>query len=323
MIYKEVAIEPAYLSNWDRVRLLVSQFGLDYGRLISDFPSDKWRFLVWRSCANCLPVDRNKIVEYLNSSDAKLINNRRDFREAKTWIENAKRENASLKPFHLVVTCDKHEGIPEFVQGDELHDNGERWKPEMDEIIPRRADDMANIAKELLFRASEVAFIDPNYEPDRSFNKPLQQFIAHAVQGGRPVRMEYHLKDDSSDEYFTGKLKEMLLRGWLRLPQGYGIKFIRWKSFNWPSRDKMHPRYIMTDLGGLSFDYGLDEGNDGETTDVHILAKKGEICKRRLLEFCATSTTYEYGDGFEYTCQGVFKLEIANGEFRRMGLLPI
>ena len=45
MIYKEIAIEPAYLSNWDRVRLLVGQFGLDYGRLISDFPYGKWRWV--------------------------------------------------------------------------------------------------------------------------------------------------------------------------------------------------------------------------------------------------------------------------------------
>ena len=34
----------------------------------------------------------------------------------------------------------------------------------------------------------------------------------------------------------------------------------------------MHARYILTDVAGLSFDYGLDTGKAGQTTDVKLLA---------------------------------------------------
>lgn len=36
-------------------------------------------------------------------------------------------------------------------------------------------------------------------------------------------------------------------------------------------RGRGHNRYILTDLGGVSFSHGLDTGRDGETDDIHRL----------------------------------------------------
>jgi hypothetical protein len=135
--------------------------------------------------------------------------------------------------------------------------------------------------------------------------------------------MEYHFEKDSTEEFFSGKLKEMHRTGMLSAPQFCGLKFIRWKSFNLLPRDAMHPRYILTDLGGLSYDYGLSEGNEGEKTDIHIITKGGQIYKTRSSEFCATSTSFEFVDGFEFAREGVFKLMIMDGQFARVGTNPI
>jgi hypothetical protein len=35
--------------------------------------------------------------------------------------------------------------------------------------------------------------------------------------------------------------------------------------------EKLHNRYILTDLGGVAFGVGLDEGDDGETDDLTLM----------------------------------------------------
>jgi hypothetical protein len=38
-----------------------------------------------------------------------------------------------------------------------------------------------------------------------------------------------------------------------------------------PQGEQLHNRYILTDVGGVLFGAGLDEGDDGITDDVHLL----------------------------------------------------
>ena len=35
--------------------------------------------------------------------------------------------------------------------------------------------------------------------------------------------------------------------------------------------ERLHNRYILTDLGGVAFGIGLDDGNDGETDDLILM----------------------------------------------------
>ena len=35
--------------------------------------------------------------------------------------------------------------------------------------------------------------------------------------------------------------------------------------------EDLHSRYILTNLGGIRIEHGLDEGQEGETTDVSLL----------------------------------------------------
>ena len=41
-MFKEYAIEPEALDNWESINLILSSFGWDKGRLISSLPS-KWK----------------------------------------------------------------------------------------------------------------------------------------------------------------------------------------------------------------------------------------------------------------------------------------
>jgi Regulator of RNA terminal phosphate cyclase/Sigma-54 interaction domain/CRISPR-associated protein (Cas_Csm6) len=66
----------------------------------------------------------------------------------------------------------------------------------------------------------------------------------------------------------TGTGKELFARFVHRLSE---------RPREWRQREggeKLHNRYILTDIGGVSFAVGLDDGDDGETDEVTLLEEK-------------------------------------------------
>lgn len=54
---------------------------------------------------------------------------------------------------------------------------------------------------------------------------------------------------------------------WLHgvIPPAWTVTFFRWRE--WPDGEDFHARYVLTDVGGLRIDAGLDEA-PGQTTVV-------------------------------------------------------
>ncbi len=50
------------------------------------------------------------------------------------------------------------------------------------------------------------------------------------------------------------------------IPVGLQVILYRWQQRS--GGQKLHNRYILTDLGGVSFQHGLDAGKKGETDDI-------------------------------------------------------
>jgi hypothetical protein len=76
------------------------------------------------------------------------------------------------------------------------------------------------------------------------------------------------------------------------LPPGFKLNVRRWRHMN--RGERMHPRYILTDVGGLRIEKGLDEGTPGETTDVSLLDL--DLCAARLGEFDTERPAYQLLD---------------------------
>jgi len=55
-----------------------------------------------------------------------------------------------------------------------------------------------------------------------------------------------------------------------RLPDGITLYFKRWNERD--GGEKFHSRYILTDLGGVTFGIGLDAGEDTQTEDVNLMS---------------------------------------------------
>jgi hypothetical protein len=52
------------------------------------------------------------------------------------------------------------------------------------------------------------------------------------------------------------------------IPASVELILYRWRQRS--GGDVLHPRYILTERGGLSFEFWLDEGELGETLDISL-----------------------------------------------------
>lgn len=53
----------------------------------------------------------------------------------------------------------------------------------------------------------------------------------------------------------------------------------------------LHNRYILTDVGGVQFGVGLDEGDPGMTDDVVLL--EANVFNRRLQDFAGPAYAFD------------------------------
>ena len=171
------------------------------------------------------------------------------------------------------------------------------WNIDSDSKIPRTTEAIVEAAAPLLRISRSVALVDRNFhfykyqkEPIVKLYKqareatPLSSFCMHvsSLRKGIPVSKQEFLRKCESFIKF------------LDLPPRQQFIFIRWKKRE--EGENQHPRYVLTDCGGISYDHGLDEGKSGETTDVKLLGKK--LWEERWAQYQANSKILEQVDSW-------------------------
>ena len=127
---------------------------------------------------------------------------------------------------------------------------------------------MAEVMAPMLKCSSVVIFIDPHFRPDKPrYRRPFNAFLERMVcqrPGERLKRIEVHTsaKDPRTEDFFQKQLHKCV-------PKGVKILVRRLKQKR--DGEKLHNRYILTDLGGVTFGIGLDDGEVGETDDIMLM----------------------------------------------------
>ena len=88
-----------------------------------------------------------------------------------------------------------------------------------------------------------------------------------------------HIADDAPD--WTTFRRECEKHLPAVVPAGVELVVRRWR--NRDGGDRLHNRYILTDIGGVQFGVGLDEGDPGTTDDVTLL--HADAYRRRLEDY--------------------------------------
>lgn len=294
MLY-EYAVEPDAMGDWQSFRYLFDKFGAGEGRLIAKYP-ESWVEMVWEACAGASPGEKSRIQEKLGALRKKLLKTKRDYVTTKPWMENALAAHEA-EPFRAIITKSPS-GDSCVLAGDDLGEDAPLWKVERDGKVARTAAELAKIAASLLHHSGEVMFVDQHFSPTMKHIRPLAAFLSAARLGKKLSRIEYHLNALDAASKFAAELQGR--KGRLDLQTGEAVIFVRWK--NKEDGDRQHPRYVLTNRGGIRFDYGLDE-EENITTDWSRLSD--ELWKERRDQFKPGSTYFQFEDAWKVMLTGV------------------
>ena len=285
-MFFEYALDPSAIENWPTLRYISENFGPSRGRLLSKFPSNWGQEAFAHITAS--PRDKLRVVEKLKDIERNLLRTKRIYSQDASWISNVLSAH-SIDPFHAMIAkidCDH----PCFLHIDELDQSNPLWKVDLDGSIKRIASEIARVSLPLLSISSEVVFVDQHYSSTAKHGKPLSVLIAAARNGKKLSRLEYHLNAHDNAAAFQSGLEKQLK--YIDLKNGEEITFIRWQCID--EVENLHPRYILTNRGGMRFDFGLDEGKG--TSDYGRLGE--DLWRKRLEQFKPDSKAFNFVDAW-------------------------
>jgi hypothetical protein len=289
--------------------------GFENGRLIVNYPYDgpspasdegTW---VWRVIESVRVADVGKVGkarELLIENRRKILRTRRAFNHRSSWIENARSEN-KLSPFAAIIV----DGCPESASECNLDNLSGDCAPQClreeqhVRTLPKNAEHFAHDMLPMVRHARALRFVDPHYLWQNRYSKKIGLSKTHAAFAREMVRrmdaddvsrvppiVEFHMLRVSAEPYndlqiFVGEMAE-------HLPS-------RWKAaaFLWEEKEKgkrFHARYLLTDIGGVGSDYGLDEGRTlGDETDLYLLPEA--MRAQRTEDFSINSKVFSLAAG--------------------------
>ena len=291
MIY-EFALDPELVSRWHDRReyaFFSGRFGLDAGRLVSAYPK-KWRRLVKRAFYELFPDNPNaemRLEALLDTLCANMTKRDSTFSDKPTWLEKAEHEH-NERPFRGILSLENPRTHPAVMTVDGLlNDLHPDWHIPPDPTLPRKADEFAQAVAPLLRCCRHAIFIDPYFEPSRiqfrdSVKAMLDVLWNQAYSSDARVA-EIHLGiknilgDDPTQEeivrsqkYFLDQCQRYFAK---MIPAGRTLRIVFWQAKE--GGERLHDRFLLTDIGGVNFPGGLDTsqpGREGESGDLHRLS---------------------------------------------------
>lgn len=281
---KEIALDPCLFAQWPHHLHLRDAFGVEKGRVIAAF-SRKWKGLV-RDEVNRLveqekigPVKAQSVIRWLQSPagapDVRVATSKAAYDGGKAWHLNAA---DAWKSFDAILSQHDVE-TPNAILADDDHEYvlDPRFSAETQRTIPRRRGPMVDCVWPLLRDSRLVKLVEPHFNPNKKrFREVLEAMLDRLRSGGGGIpEIELHIRhpgdkdphDTTPPGFTVSDLKRNLSP---LLCSGWSLRVHLWTR----GREKMHPRYLLTDRGGIQIDHGWDEGEqDTETTPIHLLTR--------------------------------------------------
>lgn len=293
MLY-EYALDPWCLSEWETFIRLVEQFGIPYGRLISQFPK-AWPRMVHEACRNFTFRQRQIMADKLaNLRRLALFRCGRPYDGSRAWKENAVEQHRT-RPFHAIITKSNEENLNFILIAKDIIADTPLWDVKREASVPRTVNDLGAAISPLLKMSNRILFVDKKFEPaTRRWQESLRRFIEISLDGRVAAAcFEYHLQYDQKNPMTKGEFQEYCERSLSGIiPVRAEIYLFRWDIL--PQGEGIHARYVLTERGGARIDWGLDAGSDGQTTDVTLL--DDALWKQRWNEYQESSKTFELKD---------------------------
>lgn len=302
----EYAVEPELVATWvDRKtgRYFVDEFGIGSPRIISQYPS-RWKKHVWKAWQQGAgsksgnPIARKRIEELIaNLSSATTRRPDADWVQNLAWLENATREHQRT-PFHAILARSNATSHPSILVADDVDATVTLWNHSRNVHVSRTPREIARAVAGLLRIATDIVFVDPHFAPHRPrffnvINECFRQCFENRIVAQPQLRIFSSDKEENGTfEFFREECRARLPR---ILPTGQNLTIRRLR--NRPGGEKLHNRYILTNIGGVSFGTGLDAeaGTEGTTDDLSLLSR--QVYDVRWRQYASAPPAFDCPEG--------------------------
>jgi hypothetical protein len=283
----EYAVEPAVISNFDRVRFCLQSFGVHEARLLSRYPK-KWERMVLDALpSGCGSIERKRIEEGLVLMKPRMVSALRQYDSSLDWVSNAMREQNS-SPFQAVIVNQDKGGTPGVLEYDSIGQPSKLWDVDSTRIVTKTPAAMAEAIAPLLRIAQEIVIVDGYFKPDlKRYQTMVQRFWEAALDGrGGLFLTRFALHSCVKRGWEEPVDPERFFKACLEhlpplVPPGHRMKVVLWDERD--EGDVFHNRYVLTDRGGILIGKGLDTGKASQTDDFSLLSE--EHARRRFTQF--------------------------------------
>ena len=269
------AIEPRLVATWGsraEYRFIHDKFGLGTPRVLLELPKfSAWKKAVYDAARELQLSDADmKRVEDLFRLFSEHRHRRADatYDGVLSWLANAEAEYGR-RPFAGILALENPGGHGAVFVSDQLGPGNSRWALSAGVSIPRSPAAIALALNAMLTHCSELHLVDPHFGPQNArHRRVLEALLDVAAQSAGSLQViRVHCGDNVSLALFESEAGLMATR----LPSTLSVEFVRWKQR--AGGDDLHNRYVLTDVGGVQFGTGLDDGRTGETDDVTLMAR--------------------------------------------------
>jgi hypothetical protein len=254
---KEFAIQPEVMATWSHFRELRADFEVGLGRLISRYPRSWTRDV-------CALVDRNinpekgfgdvrasAIKNYVTGEKHRFIPARgREFLSSRSWLENCE-GCKEPDPFHAIIALENPGNAKRILVAGEFERSEPPFAVDFQDDVPRMPEHMADCGKLLLDVCEELRLVDFYFLPGASrHGDTFRAILARATRRPHNIRrIEIHTTQSVDQRDYERAFA-------LDLPPQSKLYVFRWDE----PPEGLHARYLLTDLGGIKFDWGFDKG---------------------------------------------------------------
>lgn len=295
MILGEFAVNPDAIKEWRDLNIFTLRFGFEHGAVISLFPKE-WIGTLKQKALNDLngTAEYLKVIERLDYIKKEvLVKNGRDWDAHKDWINNSI-EQHKKRNFYKIVHTDNVLGHSDVIVFDGL--DGAILRDLREGKIKRKASVLAEASRLLLVNSKNIQFIDPFFSArDTKFFKTLEEMLRVGDFDGRNnVSVQIHASYKQSDRQVDIDDEKQRLDRYLkpRLSTGKNIDFYWWNDND---TAEIHPRYLITEKGGIRFDRGFAEPNDFDQreADTDISMMTNSMVNSIAPKYNEASSTYK------------------------------
>ena len=244
---------------------MIEKFGVSKGRVIACFPR-KWRQAVLRAAqVQARDVELVRIEEKLRRLEGLVLLNRErpSGDGALPWLDRVLVEHARL-PFDGIIVRERQRPHPEVLTTDEIDDDLPLFHATGQKHIRRTADEIVDCVALLVSCARTIKLVDPHFKANEPrWKRPLLRLLTLLRDQHRTgVSIEVHRANNARPanirSYFESTIPRML-------PPGVGL------SVHLHPEQARHNRFILTERGGASYHTGLDDNEEGRSTDEDLV----------------------------------------------------